>query len=63
DEQFRDLFDRLNKIKINNKSKNYIVNKLLIPDFWVKPETVVELAADPGWADLWLAIRHSSRRR
>ncbi len=46
DEQFRDLFDRLNKIKINNKPKNYIVNKLLIPDFWVKPETVVELAAD-----------------
>jgi len=46
DDQFQDLYARLNKLTTDKKPKNYIVNKLLIPDFWVKPELVVELAAD-----------------
>lgn len=46
DEQFRRLFDRLNKLKTDKKPENYLVDKLLVPDFWVKPELVVELAAD-----------------
>jgi len=46
DEQFRELKKRLKDLEIKEKPKNYIVNKLLEPDFWVMPEVVVEIAAD-----------------
>jgi DNA ligase 1 len=46
DEQFRELKSRLTKIEVNEKPKEYEVNKDLYPDFWVAPEVLVELAAD-----------------
>jgi len=46
DDQFRELNKRLADIKTKEKPKNYVVNKLLEPDFWVIPEVVVEIAAD-----------------
>lgn len=46
DEQFRQLNQRLAKIRTKEKPKEYGVNKDLEPDFWVLPEVVVELAAD-----------------
>ena len=46
DEQFRQLNQRLKKIQVNKKPKEYEVHKDLTPDFWVIPELVVELAAD-----------------
>ena len=46
DEQFRELNKRLAKIKVKEKPKEYEVHKDLNPDFWVRPEVVVELAAD-----------------
>src|SRR3989344_2147036 len=46
DEQFRILKKRLKKIETKKRPKNYIVSKLLEPDYWVEPSLVVEIAAD-----------------
>jgi len=46
DEQFKELKKRLTGLEVKEKPKNYLVNKLLEPDFWVEPEVVVEIAAD-----------------
>lgn len=46
DEQFRELEKRLKKISVREMPKVYEVNKALVPDFWVMPKEVVELAAD-----------------
>jgi DNA ligase-1 len=46
DEQFRELATRLRRLGVSKKPKEYVVHKILEPDFWVKPELVVEIAAD-----------------
>lgn len=46
DEQFRELKTRLDKLVSREKPKQYEVDKSLIPDVWVDPELVVEVAAD-----------------
>ena len=46
DDQFRELKKRLSKLQVEEKPKEYDVNKDLYPDFWVEPSVVVELAAD-----------------
>ncbi len=46
DEQFRELKIKLEKVKVNKKPTEYLVSKILEPDFWVSPEVVVEIAAD-----------------
>lgn len=46
DEQFRELKIKLEKIKVREKPKEYLVNKILEPDYWVVPQVVVEIAAD-----------------
>jgi DNA ligase-1 len=46
DEQFKNLKTRLEKIMTPTQPKEYEVNKVLLPDYWVKPELVVEIAAD-----------------
>ncbi|MFV1916877.1 MAG: ATP-dependent DNA ligase [Patescibacteria group bacterium] len=46
DDQFRELKKRLSKLEVRDKPKEYEVPKDLEPDYWVKPELVVEIAAD-----------------
>jgi DNA ligase-1 len=47
DDQFRELKSRLRKSEVKTKPKEYgKVSKTLIPDVWVAPTIVVELAAD-----------------
>jgi len=47
DEQFRELAGRLKSLEVREKPKEYgEVSKTLIPDVWVTPSLVVELAAD-----------------
>jgi DNA ligase 1 len=46
DNQFRELKERLSESEVKIKPKNYLVNKILEPDFWVNPSLVVEIAAD-----------------
>ncbi|OGJ37497.1 MAG: hypothetical protein A2383_00540 [Candidatus Pacebacteria bacterium RIFOXYB1_FULL_39_46] len=46
DEQFKELKKRLNKHEVKVKPKVYKVHKNLIPDGWIEPSFVVEIAAD-----------------
>jgi DNA ligase 1 len=46
DLQFHELKARLEKLKVKEKPKEYEVNKILEPDFWVAPSVIVEIAAD-----------------
>lgn len=46
DEQFKELSERLKKLRTEERPKEYVVNKDLYPDFWVTPSVLIELAAD-----------------
>ncbi|MFH2085331.1 MAG: ATP-dependent DNA ligase [bacterium] len=46
DLQFGELYDRLKKIETRSQMLEYIVAKTLIPDVWVEPKVIVEIAAD-----------------
>ncbi len=46
DEQFRELNVQSEKFKVEKQPKEYVVNKNMIPDEWVKPQIVVEIQAD-----------------
>lgn len=46
DKEFRSLRKRLDGLETSPKPKNYLVAGSLIPDVWVEPEVVVEIAAD-----------------
>ncbi|MBI4065376.1 ATP-dependent DNA ligase [Candidatus Gottesmanbacteria bacterium] len=47
DKLWKDLRTKLNAIKTKNQPKEYTnVNKLFIPDIWVEPKIVVEIAGD-----------------
>lgn len=46
DVQFRELKTRLEKLKVKDKPRQYLVHKNYTPDFWVEPSLVVEIAAD-----------------
>lgn len=56
DEQFRELNKRLQKIKMSEEPKGYEVPKELLPDFWVRPSLIVEIAAD----DITVSPKHTS---
>lgn len=56
DEQFKELAKRLKPLVVDKKPENYEVHKDLNPDFWVKPEVVVELAGD----DLTKSPKHTA---
>jgi DNA ligase-1 len=56
DEQFKELYQRLQKLGLAKKPTNYEVHKDLEPDFWVRPKEVVELAAD----EVTVSPKHSS---
>lgn len=46
DEQWREMKVRADKARMVEAPKEYIVAKSLIPDVWVSPKIVVEIAAD-----------------
>ncbi len=46
DDQFKELKKRLSGFETKNKPKEFVVNKLLEPNYWVSPSLVVEIAAD-----------------
>jgi len=51
-----ELNKKLSDISLNKKPEEYIVHKDLFPDFWVKPQVVVEVAAD----DITISPKHSA---
>lgn len=46
DDQFRELYTKLQKLELRKKLENYVVSDSLTPDVWVRPKVVVEIAAD-----------------
>lgn len=47
DELWKNLRKQLNKLKVSQKPKEYAdVNKIFLPDVWVSPQLVVEIAGD-----------------
>ncbi|KKQ34029.1 MAG: putative DNA ligase [Candidatus Collierbacteria bacterium GW2011_GWC2_44_18] len=46
DEEFRNLKKNLDKLEVKKKPNNYLVTGTLVPDVWVEPSVVVEIAAD-----------------
>ncbi len=47
DELWQTLESRLSKLKVTHKPKEYAqTDKLLVPDYWITPSVVVEIAAD-----------------
>lgn len=46
DEEFKGLRKRLDVLEIKERPQNSLVEGILIPDVWVTPEVVVEIAAD-----------------
>ena len=46
DELFRDLKMKLDRLVTREKPREYVIDKTLVPDVYVEPELVVELAAD-----------------
>lgn len=56
DDQFKELNNRLKKIEVKEMPKQYQVDKSLVPDYWVNPKVVVELAAD----EITISPKHTS---
>lgn len=46
DDEFKELKKKLDENKVKDKPDNYLVSGSLIPDVWVEPAIVVEVAAD-----------------
>lgn len=46
DEQFRELYQRAQAVKLSAPRPEYEVDKMHYPDVWLAPEIVVEIAAD-----------------
>jgi len=46
DDQFKELIDRCLPLIVTQPPQSYEIAKGLLPDFWVKPGLVVEIAAD-----------------
>jgi len=46
DEQWRELNERTERLKVGKPPAEYQVDKNLIPDVWIKPSLVVEILAD-----------------
>ena len=59
DEQLREAKIRVEKIKSLATPKEYVVDKEITPDIWVKPSMVVEILAD----EITLSPRHTTGRR
>lgn len=46
DDQWKEMGRRTAKLKVKEKPEEYEVDKNLVPDFWLRPELVVEIKAD-----------------
>ena len=46
DEEWGEIRQRADRLRIDKKPDNYVVDKNLHPDVWVKPELVTEIMAD-----------------
>ncbi len=59
DEQFREARKRLGALRLPDMPKDYVVEKEVVPDFWIRPSLVVEILAD----EITLSPRHTAGRK
>lgn len=58
DEQFREMNKTVEEIKTEVMPEGYVVDKMLIPDVWVKPRIVLEILAD----EITVSTNHTAGR-
>lgn len=58
DEQFHEMFKMVEKLKTDKQPFEYVVDKIIKPDIWVKPQVVLEILAD----EITLSPRHTAGR-
>jgi len=46
DQEWQELYKKCQKVKVKDKPKNYLVDKVMECDLWVAPQIVVEIRAD-----------------
>lgn len=59
DEQFREAQKRAEQLKVKEQPKEYVVEKEITPDVWIRPALVVEILADA----ITLSPRHTAGRK
>ena len=58
DKQFKSMYKRVVDLKVDVQPENYIVDRMVAPDIWVKPKVVLEILAD----EITLSPRHTAGR-
>ena len=58
DKQFKSMYKRVVDLKVDVQPGNYIVDRMVAPDIWVKPKVVLEILAD----EITLSPRHTAGR-
>lgn len=58
DEQFKSMSKMVDRIAAEEQPKEYVVDKMLIPDVWVKPKVVLEILAD----EITISTNHTAGR-
>lgn len=57
DEQFREMTKMVDKLRTEEAPEDYVVDKNVTPDIWVKPKVVLEILAD----EITPSPRHTSK--
>lgn len=58
DEQFREMYKLVQRLEVETQPEEYVIDKQIAPDIWVKPEVVLEILAD----EITLSPRHTAGR-
>lgn len=58
DEQFKEMNMMIESIKVDDQPVEYVVEKMLLPDVWVKPKVVLEILAD----EITVSTNHTAGR-
>ncbi|MEK7521706.1 MAG: ATP-dependent DNA ligase [Patescibacteria group bacterium] len=56
DESFKSMYKMVEKLEVKTQPKDYVVDKLIAPDIWVRPKVVLEILSD----EITVSPRHTS---
>lgn len=59
DESFKSMFEMVKELAVDFPPADYVVDKMVVPDIWVKPSVVLEVLAD----EITLSSRHTAGRK
>lgn len=58
DEQFREMYKIVRDLEVKVRPADYVVDKMVVPDIWVRPKVVLEILAD----EITTSPRHTAGR-